>query len=134
MRSRCPFHTSKQVFTIARPRTAPSMEIAAIPLPDDIKPHAYALIEADTGTRIDILGRQLIGPITDPNRLNCRPNPRDDSMEVPDGLFSDKTKITPKRFAHLSAIAVKGGQTVPEKKREHLRKAFAASAAARSIR
>ena len=28
---------------------APSMEIAAIPAPDDIKPYAYALIHTDMG-------------------------------------------------------------------------------------
>lgn len=34
--------------------------------------------------------------------------------------------MTPKKRAHLASIAAKGGQTVTEKKREHLRKASAA--------
>ncbi len=44
---------------------APSMEIATVPAPDDIKPNAYALIETDTGTQVAIReGNDLI-PLPD---------------------------------------------------------------------
>lgn len=54
-----------KVYQAPQIEAAPSMEIAAIPAPDDIKPNAYALIETDTGTGIGIReGNELI-PIAD---------------------------------------------------------------------
>jgi N12 class adenine-specific DNA methylase len=44
---------------------ATSMEIAAIPAPDDIKPNAYALIETDLGSQVAIREGNELVPIPD---------------------------------------------------------------------
>jgi N12 class adenine-specific DNA methylase len=55
----------RKIYRAPQIGTAPSMEIAAIPAPDDIKPNAYALIETDMGTRIGIREGDKLVPISD---------------------------------------------------------------------
>ena len=42
------------------------------------------------------------------------------------GVCLQVKTVTPKKIAHLTSIASKGGKTMTDKKREHLRKALAA--------
>jgi N12 class adenine-specific DNA methylase len=63
----------EKIYHAPQIRVAPSMEIAPIPAPDDIKPNAYALIETEMGTQIAVReGNELI-PIPDlPNSVARR--------------------------------------------------------------
>jgi N12 class adenine-specific DNA methylase/predicted O-methyltransferase YrrM len=55
----------EKIYQAPQSDLAPSMEIAAIPAPNDIKPNAYALIDTDLGTHVAIReGNELI-PIPD---------------------------------------------------------------------